>query len=644
MAEGAEDDEDFGSRRRRKGAERFSGRFGARGGKGIKRGPRKPLEPSPEFKMLHSEATSAFIDGDYERATELVKRAIQINPEMFAAHSLLSEIFLAQGEKDKALTALFSGAHTRPRDPSVWAKVARMVMERVGEDRQTALNDALYCYSRVVDIDQRNLNARFQRAAVYRELGHNGRAAADYERILKESPHNARALRHLAETFIDMNDVQTAFDYWFESVEYFMSLDPEEAPEFSWSDVNIYAELFTYLGRHSEGLREIKSLCRWLLGRGDDTMWEDFNEDDREWDFNDSPRRIKTDGYIPKQWPRDSYGLGLPLELRIKLGLFRLRMGYEQKDEALHHFEWLNPEDNSEGARLYDYGDLFREVADALKEVGLYEEALRFYTPLQHTGEYTDVSYFMAMGECYMRLGVLEDAENCYITVAEHDARNTESRAQLAKLYESVGMTEQALKYVNETVLLERQEMRSTRRRKDTRLEQLAKEFKTAEMAPEAATMKYAEEETPEAEGIAPTLTAAPVAKRHDEAELEGDRTEHVQYLYSKMQQFHPLVKEGNLEATDDWLDIADALLREFRSNRVFYPLQRQAVFTGYSREAQKKAGKSKSRTLMDEMEEMAGRLQESLGRWTIHSDVDIDLTIGCRDCFRRASAGCYTY
>lgn len=333
--EAVNEDEDAATRRRRRGAGRFSGPFGARGGKGIKRGPRRPLEPSPEFKMLHSEATSAFIDGDYERATDLVKRAIQINPEMFAAHSLLSEIFLAQGEKDKALTALFSGAHTRPRDPSVWAKVARMILERAGDDRQAAMSDVIYCYSRVIDIDPRNFNARFQRAAIYRELGYNGRAAADYERILKEIPHNARALRHLAETYIDMNDVQTAFDYWSESVEYYMTLEPEEAPDFSWSDVNIYSELFTYLGRHSEGLKAIKSLSRWLLGRGDDTMWEKFNEDDREWDSSDSPRRIKTHDYVPKQWPRDSYGLGLPLEIRIKLGLFRLRMGYEEKDEAL---------------------------------------------------------------------------------------------------------------------------------------------------------------------------------------------------------------------------------------------------------------------------------------------------------------------
>lgn len=303
---------------------------GTRGGR---RGPRKPLEPSPEFKHLHSEATSAFIDGDYDRAIDLVRHAIQINPEIFAAHSLLSEIHLAQGEKGKALTALFSGAHTRPRDSSVWAKVARMILDRAGPDRKAALPDVIYCYGRMIDIDPKNLNARFQRAAVYRELNYNGRAAAEYERILREVPHNARALRHLAETYIDLNDVQRAVDHYTESVKYYMSVDPEEAPDFSWSDINIYAELYAYLGQHGKGLKAIKSLARWLLGRRDEVIWDDFDEDDREWDADDFPRRIKTDGYVPKQWPRDSYGLGLPLELRAKLGLFRLKV--EHEEEAL---------------------------------------------------------------------------------------------------------------------------------------------------------------------------------------------------------------------------------------------------------------------------------------------------------------------
>ncbi|KAE8376695.1 hypothetical protein BDV26DRAFT_305416 [Aspergillus bertholletiae] len=619
--EGGDGNDDSYSRRRRrrKGTGPFSGRFGARGGKGIKRGPRKPLEPSPEFKILHSEATSAFIDGEYDRAIELVKQAIQINPEMFAAHSLLSEIWLAQGHKDKALTALFSGAHTRPKDPTVWAKVARMILERAGEDRQSALNDVVYCYSRVIDINPKNYNVRFQRAAIYRELGYNGRAATEYERILKELPHNARALRHIAEIYIDLNDVQKAVDHWADSVEYFLPLDPEEAPEFSWSDVNIYAELYGYLNQPDKGLWALKTLSRWLLGRKGDTMWEDFDEDDREWDASDLPRRIKADGYEPGRWPRDSYGLGLPLELRIKLGLFRLRMGYQNKDEALHHFGWLNPDDTSEGARLYDYGDLFREVADALKEVGLFEDALRFYMPLQQTEEYADVSFFMAMGDCCRQLDRLEDAENCYLTVAEHDARNVESRVQLAKLYEGIGMTEQALKYVNEAVLLGRQETRGHRRRKDTRLEQLVMEFKLAGGGGVATGLSSAAPDSVGNDATVPALTTGPAAAfgKKDSPESENERTENIQFLYTKLLQLQPKVKAGDLGATEDWLDIADALLREFRSNRVFYPLQRNVMFLGYSREAHKKAGKTKDRTIMDEMQEMAGRLQESLGTVT---------------------------
>lgn len=305
------------------------GRLGARGGKGVKRGPRKPLDPGPVFKDLHSRATSAFIDSDYKTAIELVTEAIQINPEIFAAHALLSEILLAQGEKDKALTALFTAAHTRPRDPSVWSKVARMILDRAGDDRQSALNGVIYCYSRVLDIDPKNLNARFQRAAIYRELRQNGRAASEYERLLKEIPHNARALRHLAETYIDLNDVQKAVNQYYNSVNYYLSRDPEEVPDFSWSDINIYAELYGYVGQNENGVMAIKTLSRWLLGRKGDTMWDGFDDDDREWDADDFPRRIKTDGYIPDQWPRESYGMGLPFELRIKLGLFRLKMGHE---------------------------------------------------------------------------------------------------------------------------------------------------------------------------------------------------------------------------------------------------------------------------------------------------------------------------
>ena len=269
----------------------------------------------------------------------------------------------------------------------------------------------------------------------------------------------------------------------------------------------------------------------------------------------------------------------------------------------------MNPEDDSEGARLYYYGDLFREVADALKNAGLLENALRYYSPLQQTDDYADTSYYVAMGECCMALSKFEEAESCFLTVVEYDPNNVESRVQLAKLYEHIGMTEQAFKYVTEAVQLGRQESGRQRRRKDARLEQLAREFQTEEVSPNEATPLT---------GAAPSArrTTTLPSRRGEDLEPEWQRTEHIQFLYSKMMQLQPKMKQGDVDATEDWLDIADALLRDFRSNRVFYPLQRRMVFSGYTRETQKKNGRQKNKTIMVEMQEMAGRLQESLGRW----------------------------
>jgi general transcription factor 3C polypeptide 3 (transcription factor C subunit 4) len=223
----------------------------------------------------------------------------------------------------------------------------------------------------------------------------------------------------------------------------------------------------------------------------------------------------------------------------------------------------------------------------------------------------------MAMGECAMHCERLEEAENCYLTVVEHDTKSVEARVRLAKLYESIGMTEQALRYVNEAVLIGRQETRRRRRRRNTRVQQLVRELRSTESNFHPPGSKSL---APKPHPAVTFNTSAPpsmmvTGRRHmAQNETEGEVNGHIQYLYSKMMELRPEMREGNMDATEDWLDIADALLCDFRSNRVFYPLQRNMVFLGYSREAQKKAGKYRNRTLMDEIQEMAGRLQESLG------------------------------
>ena len=306
-----------------------------RGGKGIKKGLRKPLEPSQEFKILHSQATTAFIDHDYDKAEDLAQQAILVNPEMFAAHSLLSEIHMARGDKGKALTALFHGAHTRPRDAQVWSKVAQLILERAGDNRVSGLKDAIYCYNRIIGADATNVDARYQRASLNRELGYRGKAAYEYERLLKQLPHDTTVLRHLAEIYIELGEVGRAKQHYDDSVEHYRARESGQDTKFSWSDLNIYAELFGYLGQYEEGISKIKSLSRWLLGRGPDDFWDGFNGDDREWDADDEPRRSQVHDFLPGTYESAAYGEGLPLELRVKIGVYRLRSSQSHLGEAI---------------------------------------------------------------------------------------------------------------------------------------------------------------------------------------------------------------------------------------------------------------------------------------------------------------------
>lgn len=321
-------------RGRGKGRRGRGGRVG-RGGKGIKKGLRKPIEPTPEFKALHSQATLAFINHNYEEAEDLTLQALLINPEMYPAHNLLSEIHAARGDKEKALSAAWNGAHTRPRDPEMWSRIARLILERDDEDRDSTLRDAVYCYNRVLYVDSSNAEARYQRAALNHELGHNRKAASEYEQLIKQLPHDTTVLRHLAEIYIDLDEPDSALRHYEATIHHFQLVEPCDVTSFTWSDVNIVCELYGVQRRYDEGVTVLKTLSRWLLGRAKERCWESFDEDDREWDLEDQPRRSGLPGFVPGKHDVTSYGDGLPLELRVKLGVFRLKSENRNLMEAI---------------------------------------------------------------------------------------------------------------------------------------------------------------------------------------------------------------------------------------------------------------------------------------------------------------------
>ncbi|KAL9005044.1 MAG: hypothetical protein Q9188_002151 [Gyalolechia gomerana] len=535
--------------------------------KGIKRGPRRPLEPSDEFKSVHTSATAAFIDADYETAEQLTLEAILLNPEMYAAHSLLSEIHSARGDHRKALTALFNGAHTRPRDIEAWETLAHMLLARLDEEN-SAVTDALYCYSRIVQVDPQNVHARHQRAALNRRLGYVGRAATEFEHLLKILPHDLTILRSLAELYTGTDRAHRAVEHYGASIRFYQAQEPKEAKTFTWSDVNIYVELFADQQRYLDGISEIKSLSRWLLGRRGDTAWENFQEDDREWDMDDYPRRIRVEGFKTGFHADISYGKGMPLELHVKLGTYRLKSDERQIEEATRQFELLNPGDSSLDAQLFQYPDMFRDAADALRGAGFYQAALRYYEPLQQVSGYADVSYYVDMAFCYKSVGHNAEAEACYSSIMELERERSSTRIRLSPDASEVAVVGGTAFDVMDRMPAPYQPFPSS--------EGIGLEISSPTSTSRTAALSAM---------LIPRPSKLSSKRRNADKRFQMQlREDKTRTLYGRTQELLEKARSGDVEVLPQWMTAAQELVDDFRSHRGFYPFDRSLKTYGQSK------------------------------------------------------------
>ncbi|KAI9851300.1 MAG: transcription factor TFIIIC subunit tfc4 [Thelocarpon superellum] len=571
--------------------------YGNRGGRRGPRGPRKPVEPPMEIKLLLAQANGAFVNGEYERAEELANQVLLMNDETYAAHALLSGIYLEQGEIRLGIIAFLSAAHLRPKDPSLWRSCAHLILEHGRENRAEYLKDAIYCFTQLIRINAKDVESRYERALLVRELGLKGRAANELYQIHDMLPRDTTVLRLLAEISIDNNDVDRATQLYRSYFSDMLVNSPQSGDVFDWSDVNVFVELMGYQEEYADGIAELKMLSRYLLGREDETYWDDIDQDDREWDAEDHPRRAVVPGFTPGRFEQASYGAGLPLELRVKMGAYRLNLGHEHLSEALGHFAWLDVENDEPGAKLYDYPDLFRETADALQVTGHHHEALKFLEPLQQIDGYPDAQLYLQMATSYRGIDLPEKSELCYKTVIEHDERNIEARVHLARLYEELDMPEEAFTLANEVLQLTQQDgdTPDTRSRAGHRAG-----ARTGALLP---TASKASQRTPRK----PRMTAEETEER------EAARVEAMQMQHAQVQSLQDQMRAGDESATIDWMRGSKVLVQEFRSARVFFPWDKYVRFLGYSREARKRALKSKGNETVTDMEAMADRLKASL-------------------------------
>lgn len=580
-----------------------------------KRGPAKPEEPSPEFTALQNEAMRVFIEEqDNPKAMRLVQQAIGVNPEFYSAHALLSEIYFAQGEDQQAINALYLGAHAAPRDPDIWQGVADACLRLTTVDRETALRQALNCFRRILDVDENNHDALFQRAAIYHEMGNLNRALREYENLLKVMPHNTSIIRQQAPLLQELGRVDKAIKVCEDSIAHGKGIGDGAEDEFSWPDIIVYTEILARCGQVDEAIVRLKRLSRWLVDREIEQYWDEVVEDDREWDAEHEPRRSEVEGFHPNLFPTELYGHALPLELRVKLGLYRLTQGLDSRIEAFGHFEWLTPDDLNQGAPVCTHRELFLDVAKALKDAKEHQEALRYYEALLATEAYSDTSFWLQVAATSFICEKKEQSRACYEAAKAADRNCVEARTQLGMLYAELGDKTKALQNAEEAVEMTTRGIKKSDRRKYEKKDQKAArkaaervlkiarrlgrsrkkrarpppgpaQLKRKKNARDKKTKKLATKIEKQTKIYERRGVKKKVAEQSDD-----HQTLKVKQLYAHLVETTPAMRNGDPQARTAWLDFAQQMIEDFCSTEALFPSERHMNFEGYDKDAVKKS------------------------------------------------------
>lgn len=215
-------------------------------------------------------------------------------------------------------------------------RTARDLLKKVANKGRPSdiLRTAVYCYQRLLTQDRDNKAARLKRAALSRKVKMFKTALRDYEFVRKEDPANTEVLRNIAEIQSLRENGSAALECFDTTIKVIEDTTPNELASFGWPDIHIWAQIFIHLQRFQEASAAIKKMARWMLGRGSDVFWDSYTQDDREFDVGHEPRRSEV---LPleQRHPLLSYGEGLPLELRIQMGICRLKQGPDHFDEAM---------------------------------------------------------------------------------------------------------------------------------------------------------------------------------------------------------------------------------------------------------------------------------------------------------------------
>ncbi|RMZ70279.1 transcription factor tfiiic complex subunit sfc4 [Pyrenophora seminiperda CCB06] len=362
----------------------------------------------------------------------------------------------SRGRAD-SLSVLLAGAPTK-RDPDLWQYIIERIQkldpklhpEFTDENKSSKI---LSCLNEIILLNN-DYEARSYKLEILAQRGRSTKCVSLGVKMLKtrkeqgEDPDTS-VLKIMAmmgtisskQTRLHLPRLVESFE---EAIVIFTQPDRDPVNnELDWELINIYLDLLDRAGSYDIGISKLRQLSRWKQCRRAETFWDEL-KDDREFDIEDEPRRITVSGFVRKAQDA-TYGSALPSEIRVKLGLFRLRKGKDEFSEAMRHLEMMEPENHGPDAPIWDYKDLFRIIGDTLHATGHDQDALRFYEPLlNENSDQLNLMSYIGLHTCYTNQGLNEMAQSIIPILKRWPADNYDDLAILAKFFEDQGMHQEA--------------------------------------------------------------------------------------------------------------------------------------------------------------------------------------------------------
>ncbi|KAK2612946.1 transcription factor TFIIIC subunit tfc4 [Conoideocrella luteorostrata] len=577
------------------------------------RGPRKAAKPRGDITARLSKVNQAFLSGDYDRALDIAFEVIRINAETYQAWTALSSIFRERGELDRSLSAMVYAAHLRPKDVSGWLRCASFALDSIIDGESTNLHTARLCFSAALRADRTNIEARVGKAGICHRQGHLSTAITEYKYVLKRHPYDLGIIRKLAEACLDginaasaIPSAVSAYKQYFDRI-----VDHQDKQDDTlWHDIGVYIELIASLGRYQEAIFELKRLSRLLSGRLSESYWDDWRIDDREWDTFEE-RRSSVPGYNARGDSPSRLGLLLPLDLRIRLATYRLKLGDQQ--EALNHLDLFNSDEMTTEALAKDFPFLIFDLGVELSRGCLPELAIRYFELLRNLPGEPDAAVLLQIGRCHLASAEQAKAEELFLAALEVDEDNIDARIELANMYETAREDEEALILAAEALALREAQDQSA----EDGFDKEPRHARTSIGLIPRTSRRDARVNTADRPAMVGSVTRRPmIPRRYRPKRLAGPdkRRQEEQTRAFKLSQQYSIVRDlkqqisaGHNELIPAWMASSKELIDDFRSLKRFYSWDKYLHFLG-SKGLSQEGGSAVPGTELSQMYERLSR------------------------------------